>query len=54
MVTALVAEGRGTAGLKGGGGETCLTGAEGWEKKSEALFRRLPLGVESPLKSNSA
>ena len=40
--------------MLGGGGDTCLAGVEGWEKKSEALLRRLLLGVTSPLRSKSA
>ena len=49
------ADGWGTAGVTGGGGDACLTGEAGWEKKSEALLRRrLRPGMTSPLKSNCA
>ena len=47
------ADGWATTGVRGGGGDACLTGVEGWESKSEALVRRLLLlGITSPLKSN--
>ena len=39
--------------MRGGGGDACLTGVEGWENNSEVLLpRRLLLGMTSPLKSN--